>query len=86
VVQASPECGESRRHLLARACARIRGAVQADGGSFKATQINGQISLPHLRAGRDVRIPGGRAACPRGSPDVQFVIFRDEEDDPSPKR
>jgi hypothetical protein len=39
VAQASPECGEGWRDLLERACARIRVAVQADGGSFKATQI-----------------------------------------------
>jgi hypothetical protein len=37
--QGSPECGEGWRDLLERACARIRAAVQADGGSFKATQI-----------------------------------------------
>jgi hypothetical protein len=39
VAQASPECGEGWRDLLERACTRIRAAVQADGGSFKATQI-----------------------------------------------
>lgn len=39
LAQASPECGEGWRDLLERACARIRAAVQADGGSFKATQI-----------------------------------------------
>jgi hypothetical protein len=39
VAQASPECGAGWRNLLERACARIRAAVQADGGSFKATQI-----------------------------------------------
>jgi hypothetical protein len=39
VAQASPECGEGWRNLLERACARIRAAAQADGGSFKATQI-----------------------------------------------
>jgi hypothetical protein len=37
--QASPECGAGWRDLLERACARIRAVVQADGGSFKATQI-----------------------------------------------
>lgn len=39
VAQASPECGEGWRDLLERACVRIRAAVQAGGGSFKATQI-----------------------------------------------
>jgi len=39
VAQASPECGEGWRDLLERTCARIRTAVAADGGSFKATQI-----------------------------------------------
>jgi hypothetical protein len=39
VAEASPECGEGWRDLLERCCARIRAAVQADGGSFKATQI-----------------------------------------------
>lgn len=37
--QGYPECGEGWRDLLLRACARIRAAVQADGGSFKATQV-----------------------------------------------
>jgi hypothetical protein len=37
--EASPDCGEGWRDLLERACVRIRAAVQADGGSFKATQI-----------------------------------------------
>jgi hypothetical protein len=37
--QATPECGEGWRDLLERGCARIRAAVQADGGSLKATQI-----------------------------------------------
>jgi len=39
VAKASPECGEGWRDLLQRACARIRAVVQADGGSFKATQV-----------------------------------------------
>jgi hypothetical protein len=39
VAQASPECGEGWRDLLEGACARIQAAVQADHGSFKATQI-----------------------------------------------
>jgi hypothetical protein len=39
VAQASPECGEGWRNLLERACARIRAAVRADGGTFHATQI-----------------------------------------------
>jgi hypothetical protein len=39
VAQASPECGAGWRALLEHACARIRAAVQADGGSFRATQI-----------------------------------------------
>jgi hypothetical protein len=39
VAQASPEHGEGWRDLLERACVRIRAAVHADGGSFKATQI-----------------------------------------------
>jgi hypothetical protein len=37
--QGSPECGEGWRDLLGRAFARIRAAVQADGGSFTVTQI-----------------------------------------------
>lgn len=39
VAQACPECGEGWRDLLEHACVRIRAAVQADGGSFKATQV-----------------------------------------------
>jgi hypothetical protein len=37
--EGSPDCGQGWRDLLERACVRIRAAVQADGGSFKATQI-----------------------------------------------
>jgi hypothetical protein len=37
--QGYPGVGDGWRDLLQRACARIRAAVQADGGSFKATQI-----------------------------------------------
>jgi hypothetical protein len=39
VAQASPVCGEGWRDLLERACVRIRAAVQADGGTFHATQV-----------------------------------------------
>src|SRR5260370_40109141 len=38
VAQASPECGEGWQDLLERACARIRAAVQADGGTLQLTQ------------------------------------------------
>jgi hypothetical protein len=34
-----PECGAGWRDLLERACARIRAAVAADGGTFSALQI-----------------------------------------------
>jgi hypothetical protein len=34
-----PECGQGWRDLLERACARIRAAVTADGGTFSALQI-----------------------------------------------
>ncbi|MBB5053935.1 hypothetical protein HNQ36_003935 [Afipia massiliensis] len=37
--QGSPECGEGWCDLLERAFARIRTAVQADGGSLKVAQI-----------------------------------------------
>jgi hypothetical protein len=37
--QGWPSVGDGWRDLLERACARIRAAVQANGGSFKATQI-----------------------------------------------
>ncbi|MBR0707991.1 hypothetical protein [Bradyrhizobium liaoningense] len=37
--QGWPEVGDGWRDLLERACARIRAAVQANGGSFQATQI-----------------------------------------------
>ncbi|OSI24887.1 hypothetical protein [Bradyrhizobium canariense] len=39
VAQAYPECGDGWRDLLERACKRIRAAVEADGGTFHATQI-----------------------------------------------
>jgi hypothetical protein len=39
VAEASPECGSGWRELLERACARIQATVQADGGTFKFTQI-----------------------------------------------
>jgi hypothetical protein len=34
-----PCVGDGWRDLLERACVRIRAAIQADGGSFRATQI-----------------------------------------------
>lgn len=34
-----PDVSDGWRDLLQRACVRIRAAVQADGGTFKATQI-----------------------------------------------
>jgi hypothetical protein len=48
VAQASPECGEGWRDLLERACARIQAAVQADAGSFKATQIKEKYATLHF--------------------------------------
>ncbi|MCK1606347.1 hypothetical protein IVB02_34395 [Bradyrhizobium sp. 166] len=39
VAQAYPECGEGWCDLLDRLCVRIRAAVQADGGTFKFTQV-----------------------------------------------
>lgn len=37
--QGWPDVGDGWRELLERACARIRAAVQADGETFRATQI-----------------------------------------------
>jgi hypothetical protein len=37
--QGSPECGEGWHDLLDRMCVRIRTAVQADGGTFRFSQI-----------------------------------------------
>jgi hypothetical protein len=34
-----PEVGDGWRDLLERACTRIRMAIQADGGTFKGTQV-----------------------------------------------
>jgi hypothetical protein len=48
VAQASPECGEGWQDLLERACARIRAAVQADGGTFKFTQIKEKYGTARL--------------------------------------
>jgi hypothetical protein len=48
VAQASPECGEGWQDLLERACARIRAAVQADGGTFKFTQIKEKYATARL--------------------------------------
>jgi hypothetical protein len=42
VAQASPECGAGWQDLLERACARIRAAVQADGGTFKFSDTEGR--------------------------------------------
>ena len=39
VAQGWPCVGDGWRNLLERACVRIRAAVQADGGTFKAAQI-----------------------------------------------
>jgi hypothetical protein len=48
VAQGSPECGEGWRDLLERAFARIRAAVQVDGGSFKITQIKEKYATLRL--------------------------------------
>jgi hypothetical protein len=48
VAQASPECGAGWLDLLERACARIRAAVQADGGTFKFTQIKEKYGTARL--------------------------------------
>ena len=48
VAQASPECGAGWQDLLERACARIRAAVQADGGTFKFTQIKEKYATARL--------------------------------------
>jgi hypothetical protein len=48
VAEASPECGAGWQDLLERACARIQAAVQADGGSFKFTQIKEKYGTARL--------------------------------------
>ena len=48
VAQASPECGAGWQDLLERACARIQAAVQADGGTFKFTQIKEKYGTARL--------------------------------------
>lgn len=46
--QGSPECGEGWRDLLDRCCVRIRAAVQADGGTFKFSQIKEKYGSARL--------------------------------------
>ena len=53
-VQAVPDVGDGWRDLLERACARIPVATQADGGTFKATQIREKFGT--LRFDRDGRL------------------------------
>ena len=48
VAEASPECGAGWQDLLERACARIRAAVQVDGGTFKFTQIKEKYGTARL--------------------------------------
>jgi len=48
VAQASPECSAGWQDLLERACARIWAAVQADGGTFKFTQIKEKYGTARL--------------------------------------
>jgi hypothetical protein len=48
VAQASPECGAGWQDLLDRACVRIQAAVQADGGTFKFTQIKEKYGTARL--------------------------------------
>src|SRR5262245_52508963 len=47
-VQSWPHVNEGWRDLLVRACARIRAAVQADGGSFRFTQIKEKYGTARL--------------------------------------
>ena len=48
VAQASPACGAGWWDLLERACARIRAAIQADGGTLKFTQIKEKYGTARL--------------------------------------
>jgi hypothetical protein len=48
VGRACPECVAGWQDLLERACARIRAAVQADGGTFKFTQIKEKYGTARL--------------------------------------
>jgi hypothetical protein len=48
VAQASPECGAGWQDPLECACSRIRAAVQADGGTFKFTQIEEKYGTARL--------------------------------------
>jgi hypothetical protein len=48
VAEASPECGAGWQDLLERACARIRAAVLADGGTFEFTQIKEKYATVRL--------------------------------------
>jgi hypothetical protein len=48
VTEASPKCGSGWRELLERTCARIRAALQANGGTFKFTQIKEKYATARL--------------------------------------
>ncbi|WLA64915.1 hypothetical protein [Bradyrhizobium diazoefficiens] len=43
-----PECGPGWRDLLDRCCVRIRAAVEADGGTFRFTQIKEKYGTARL--------------------------------------
>ncbi|WP_298257236.1 hypothetical protein [Bradyrhizobium sp.] len=47
-VQGWPAVGDGWRDLMQRACVRIRAAVQADGGTFKFTQIKEKFGSARL--------------------------------------
>ncbi|WP_246773994.1 hypothetical protein [Bradyrhizobium diazoefficiens] len=59
-VQGSPECDAGWLDLLDRLCVRIRAAVQADGGTFKFSQIKEKYGT--LRAYWDGKLSPHAAA------------------------
>ena len=71
-VQAFPDVGGGWRDLLERACARIPVAIQADGGTFKATQIREKVGT--LRFDRDGTL--SPVAASRGEAAVDLAEAR----------
>ncbi|WP_074116790.1 hypothetical protein [Bradyrhizobium sp. AS23.2] len=74
-VQAFPDVGDGWRDLLERACARIRAAILADSGTFRATQIkekygtlrfywdSGLSPMAASRAEEAIDLAEARSAC-----------------------
>lgn len=75
--QGWPCVGDGWRDLLERACVRIRAAIQADSGSFRATQIKEKYGRrPRLPSPRGIRSFARWSWCPLTRKSAHWSSYR----------